>query len=154
MDYQHVVQSLVKLEVKTEPAAEKREDEAGAIRCRATKNDLPPSCQEGGRFRRHFIPTVFMCVATGNDPWVLVEKDVIDIIQRAWKKIYSETITITTESSVFHNVSHIPYLSNTNRLLLPLRQRNASMSGVEALGRLPYAFLMLFSSPKSMGKHL
>jgi hypothetical protein len=78
-----------------------------AARQRTTNKDLPPGSQDGNRFRRHFIPTFIKLVAAGNDPWVIVDKDAVILLQRAWKKIYRDVeLVVTVNDSVFYNVSH------------------------------------------------
>ena len=84
---------------------------------RGTNKDLPPRCQDGNRFCRHFIPTFLKLAAAGDDPWVVVDKETVNMLQMAWKKVYGKDIelVVMVNDSVFYNVSrpstHALYLN-------------------------------------------
>jgi hypothetical protein len=95
--------------VKLEPADDIRMESAERTiaRLRSSNKDLPMGSQDNNRFRRHFIPTLLKRIAALGDPWVLVDTESVTIMQKVWRRIYSDEVkhTFVVNDPVFKNVS-------------------------------------------------
>jgi hypothetical protein len=57
-------------------------------------------------WRRIFIPTYIMYIASSEDPWVVDDDDALASMQIIWKAVYAPKLThiITLNEAVFHAV--------------------------------------------------
>jgi hypothetical protein len=107
------LQSLIKAEVKQEPA-----QEPGKQRRRARLEELPAGANQKGAFSRKVIPLFLVLAHSGEIPWPLDERDLEPLLQDAWNKVYGQSLPFKTLKGTVPYELVLFFLSNPSLTLL------------------------------------
>ena len=67
---------------------------------KATRDDLPPGCQDQNRFRKRYIPTAIWFAASYQNPFVIDDQAAVDALQQIWDAVYDNAIPSYTNVEV------------------------------------------------------